>query len=91
MLKRIRGRLTFANLAAAAALFVALGSGTALSLSSDAVPSPSIPPGTATPTACSPSPLPSPGSNRAVCTVGSLLVRAVCTPEGTGAFRELCG
>jgi hypothetical protein len=75
MLKRIGRRLTFANLASAAALFVALGGGTALAIGSNTGPAAndsaaSCRSGLLTVDA---------GASAPLCTVGSLTLTGACT------------
>jgi hypothetical protein len=75
MLKRIGRRLTFANLASAAALFVALGGGTALAIGSKAGPAAND-----LAASCSSGVLTlEAGESAPLCTVGSLTISADCT------------
>ncbi len=75
MLKRFGRRLTFANLASAAALFVALGGGTALAIGSNAAPATND-----LAASCSSGVLTLEAEQSApLCTVGSLTISAHCT------------
>jgi hypothetical protein len=88
MLKRIGRRLTFANLASAAALFVALSGGTALAISSGTDRA------TVTPASdCSTDgvlALHAPAS-AVICTVGSLTISADCTASGPDTSDSVSG
>jgi hypothetical protein len=86
MLRRLWGKLTFANLAAGAALVISLTGGTTLALSAG-----SFSKGVDPALNCRTDGVLviQRGANRVVCRVGSLLVRAVCDDPPTGDVAGL--